>query len=364
MGPLASSETSTASDEQVAPPSRVDPPAAPPIAALPTDTTDVGRALLEADDEGGWIRIAFGFGLFIAFGLVAFLFFQPRDEAWRLCTETKPTHPDATIRHCGDVIAAAKQPVANLAKAHRLRAKAFLAIGEFASAEQDYSEALKTVTNDPALYAERGDVRFRNGLTKAAIEDFDAAIALDPAKAEPFIGRGNAELADAQPDKALESFTRALTLRPNAVEAVYRRALANVRLGMIADADADYSRALDLAPQNPNYWNARCWFRATQNIDLDLAVSDCDRALALKPDFAPAMDSRAFALLRLGRLDDALMAYNQAITAGTEYAWPFFGRGIVKKRLGDIAGAELDFALARERQPDIDAQYAAYGEAP
>lgn len=312
----------------------------------------------------GWTQVAIGTVIALALGAIAFALLEPRDDAWLKCDQAKAATPETTIRFCGAVITQATQSPDNLAIAHRKRAQAFLNIGEIASAEQDFTAALATQKTDASLYAQRGAARARNGLPDAAIEDFNSAIALEPRSHELFVSRGNAELASNQNEKALASFSQALAINPTAAEAVYRRALANARLDRIADAAEDYSRAIELSPKNASYWNARCWFRGTMMIDLDLALGDCDEAIRLKPSFVPAMDSRAFVLLRLGRLEDAKAAYDKAIAAETRYAWPYFGRGIAKKRLGDTAGAELDFAAARERQPDIDADYAAYGETP
>jgi tetratricopeptide (TPR) repeat protein len=302
--------------------------------------------------------------LIAAAAIVAYGSLTGTDYAWERCETAEAQSPEQRITDCGAVILAGSQPPKAMAFAYRTRGHAFYDIGEIASAVQDYGKALEIVTDDPTLYAERGFALLRNGLPNEAIADFTTAITLNAQLPEPLVGRGNAYLALGQPEPAAQDFSVALNLKPDLGEAVYRRALANLRMNRIADASADYDRALELAPKNPNYWNARCWFRATMSIDLDLALADCDAALKLKPGFAPALDSRAFVLLRLGRLEDALAAYDAAIAAETRYGWPYFGRGIVKKRLGDVAGADADFAAARERQPDIDQQYANYGEVP
>lgn len=302
--------------------------------------------------------------LLAAAGIVGYGALNATDQAWERCKSADARTAEQRIADCGSVILAGTQPANALAVAYRTRARAYFEVGEIASAVQDYGKALEVVTGDPALFAERGFARLRNGLPGEAIDDFSAAIALNGQMPEPLVGRGNAYLALGQPEPAAQDFSVALNLKPDLGEAVYRRALANLRMNRIADASADYDRALELAPKNPNYWNARCWFRATMSIDLDLALGDCDQALTLKPGFAPALDSRAFVLLRLGRLEAARAAYDQAIAAESRYAWPYFGRGIVKKRLGDAEGAEADFAAARERQADIEQQYANYGEVP
>jgi tetratricopeptide (TPR) repeat protein len=311
-----------------------------------------------------WAVPAAGVLIAVAGSIAAYLWMSGDNRAWENCKTLDKRTPEQRIQDCGAVILGGEKPARAMAQARRIRGRAFFDIGEVASAVQDYSDALSAVTDDATLYSERGFAHLRNGQPDKAIADFNAAVGLDASLVEPLIGRGNAYLALKQPEQAVQDFSVAVTLKPDFAEAFYRRALANVRLNNIAEASADYDRALELSPNLPSYWNARCWFRATMSIDLDLALADCEQALKLRPTFAPAMDSRAFVLLRLGRLEDALAAYDKAIAAESRYAWPYFGRGIVKKRLGDEAGATADFTKAEALQPGIAQQYANYGETP
>jgi tetratricopeptide (TPR) repeat protein len=309
------------------------------------------------------LMLALGLGLFAA-AVAAYFMTAKADQNWLACKSPETVEPAQIVETCGAVLLTGEKPPQVLAFAHRKRAGAFLKLGEIALAVRDYSGALEHVRDDAVLYAERGAAQMRNGQPQQAADDFTAALGLDPNLWEMSLARGRAYLALNQTEQAIADFTQALAVNPAADDAVYRRAIAQVRLERLAEAAADYDRALELAPNNPSYWNARCWFRASMGIDMDLALQDCDQALKLKANFAPAMDSRAFVLLRLGRWEDALAAYDKAIAVETRYAWPYFGRGLVKKRLGDEVGAQADFDAARAIQPDIDQQYANYGETP
>jgi tetratricopeptide (TPR) repeat protein len=65
-------------------------------------------------------------------------------------------------------------------------------------------------------------------------------------------------------------------------------------------------------------------------------------------------------LLKLGKLDEALDAYNQAI-AKNEGASSLMGRAFVYLQKGDRARAEGDAAAARKLTPKIDETFAQYG---
>jgi tetratricopeptide (TPR) repeat protein len=333
-------------------------PDAPAAAAAPAPAAPKKR----------WIdwRVLGGLAVVVAIaaGAAVYLFLPANDAAWKNCTSKEARKPEDRIHDCGEVILSAALPKASLAQAHRIRARAFFDVGEAASAVVDYDAAIAVIANDAGLLSERGFALLRNGQPAKAVEDFSAAIGMNPSQLEPVVGRGNALLALGQAELAVQDFSTAISLKPDFAEAYYRRAQASARMSRVADADADYDKAIELSPGNYKYLNARCWFRATMSIDLDLALADCEAALKLKPHFPPALDSRAFVLLRLGRLDAALAAYDETLSHETRYAWPYFGRGLVKKRMGDAVGAQADFDHAVQMQENIAEEYAKYGETP
>ena len=65
-------------------------------------------------------------------------------------------------------------------------------------------------------------------------------------------------------------------------------------------------------------------------------------------------------LLKLGRLDEALQAYDKAVASGTG-APSLMGRAFVYLRKGDRAHADADAAAARKMVATIDERFASYG---
>jgi cytochrome c-type biogenesis protein CcmH/NrfG len=93
---------------------------------------------------------------------------------------------------------------------------------------------------------------------------------------------------------------------------------------------------------------------------LDSALQDCRDALKLSPGAGQILDSLGMVLLKLGRLDEALDAYNQAVAKNTGAA-SLMGRAFVYLHKGDTAHAEADAAAARKIAGDIDDTFAEYG---
>jgi tetratricopeptide (TPR) repeat protein len=112
--------------------------------------------------------------------------------------------------------------------------------------------------------------------------------------------------------------------------------------------------------KTPTDFNNLCWAKATAGVMLESALQDCREALKLKPDNGPYFDSLGMVLLKLGKLDEALGAYNQAVAKSTG-ADSLMGRAMVYARKGDRSHANADAVAARRLYPEIDADFAKYG---
>jgi len=197
----------------------------------------------------------------------------------------------------------------------------------FDSAQRDCSEAIGHEPDNPGPYKLRGEASLFQGRYEHALEDLNYAIALDSTDAESYAARGQA--------------FRLMRQYPRAV--------------------ADFDKAIAIAPQNPAYWNGRCWIRAEMGKRLALALRDCTKAQHLTPQFAAAFDSRGLVHLRLRRYARAIQDYTRAISLRPEFATSFFGRGLARLHLNRIADGRRDIRQARRIDPDIDDFYARMG---
>jgi tetratricopeptide (TPR) repeat protein len=86
------------------------------------------------------------------------------------------------------------------------------------------------------------------------------------------------------------------------------------------------------------------------------ALEACDRALALKPDYAEALLNRGNALAALGRADEALQSFEQAIKLRPGYAPALINSAQLLQRFGRRREAIVNFDRAfAVHQPDADA---------
>ena len=91
--------------------------------------------------------------------------------------------------------------------------------------------------------------------------------------------------------------------------------------------------------------------------DLDAAIRDYDRAIALKPDFFDAYCNRGNACASAGRTDDAIRDLDKAIALKPDSAIVWYNRGNAYGLQGRDTEALHDYDKAIALQPDFSGAY-------
>ena len=103
-------------------------------------------------------------------------------------------------------------------------------------------DRVATLINRGVVFNHRGDFT-------AAIADFEAALALDPAASAAYVNRGNTYFYSRQFDRAIEDYSTSLQMNPrNPHLAHYNRGLVNEAMREGKLAFADFLRANELQP--------------------------------------------------------------------------------------------------------------------
>lgn len=235
----------------------------------------------------------------------------------------------------------------------------------------DYKGAIAALTKQIALlpsveaYLARSAARKELGDIAGALADAEEARKLDPASQGAVFSvamlvaeRGDVAKASAMLDEriALGGKTRD----------DYRMAKATVvgEFGDAAAAIAELDALIAAKPGVPNLLNARCWIKATRNVQVDTALKDCTSAMELSDSTAAILDSRALVWMRLGRDEDALRDLDAALLQVPGMGSSRFLRAIVNKRMGQAAAAAADLAVARQMSPSTERDYARFGLKP
>jgi tetratricopeptide (TPR) repeat protein len=256
------------------------------------------------------------------------------------------------------------------------RSLAYQQLGRLREALADVEAILARSASDRRALSLRTRLLAALGDIEAALQAADAMVAAAPD--EPYPVALKAELL-ARAGRAADSkaaYARALSLLDRQIAAVpadqsgQRNELKAGRAALFAEsgeprrAVEEVTQLLRILVDSAHLLNLRCWARAMANIELDLALRDCNRALEIDPGNPAVADSRGYVKLRLGRLDEAMVDFNAALGWQPRLAASLYGRGLAKLRKGDRAGGEADLAAARRRSFDIDAQFGRYGLSP
>jgi tetratricopeptide (TPR) repeat protein len=230
-----------------------------------------------------------------------------------------------------------------------VKARCHDTLGQYEQARAAYSTCAALRPNSAEAVAARGNLAFRNGkeLDQALI-DLNRAIQLDPHLAEYRLNRAillrgikkyaealkdldllaqdpnapsrvyfiRAQVREASGDKAGAADDRAVFMKhePRDPVSFVTRGLARAKDDPEA-ALADFRAAERLDPFHPDALLNQAWLLGEKMNRPADALAACDRFLALYPDHPNGRGGRAVLLARLGRLDDAVAAARQNLSA-------------------------------------------------
>ncbi|NRQ36974.1 tetratricopeptide repeat protein [Nonomuraea sp. NN258] len=209
------------------------------------------------------------------------------------------------------------------------------------------------------LLANRGQLLAALGRTKEALDDYAAAIAIDPLFPDYYLERGNLHYRLGRHDDALADYERALRVGPPLPEAYYNRSELRTVRGDVDGALADLGHVIELDPAYLDAYINRAGLLAALERDEE-ARADVTAGLALAP-------GSPYLLAILGQLDTAAGNHAEARRAldlavdyapGLAAAWG--NRGVLRFTVGDVEGAVADLtrAIELDPQPDLHANRA------
>jgi predicted O-linked N-acetylglucosamine transferase (SPINDLY family) len=161
------------------------------------------------------------------------------------------------------------------------------------------------------LYRRASQLHAANRLPEA-LENYNAALAIEPDFPEALYNRGIALWALGRPEEALESTGQAVKARPHYFEALYNRGVMLQQLGRHAEALQNYEAAHGLRPRDVAVLNNRAG--ALQSLGRFLeALASCDAALKIAPHRAGLHYNRGTILDFLDRHEEAAACFEQVL---------------------------------------------------
>jgi predicted O-linked N-acetylglucosamine transferase (SPINDLY family) len=187
-----------------------------------------------------------------------------------------------------------------------------LHISELASAEEEAQIALGQAPNEVTLLNMLGVIQKRRGRFTEAMETFRKGIALEPSNHSPWYNLGNTFLTIGEFPQAAEALKRASELKKDSeTTRLYGQAL--IGMGEHDMGMAAFARASQLDPKNCRVHTSRAV--ALQRIGAPDAevLAEIDSAIALEPNNAEHMRSKAAYFQRRSRFADAEAVHKELL---------------------------------------------------
>lgn len=171
---------------------------------------------------------------------------------------------------------------------------------------------------------------------------FQSAVAAVPRSARAHMELGSALGHLGRLEESRRHFGEALAIHPGYTVAAYNFGNALVRSGRFTEAEAAYRRALEQDPRLGRAWhNIALVYRVLQRHG-DSADA-FGRAVELSPKHPALRVEHGEALLAAGRNDEAIAAYDAAISLGGDTALVRFNRGVARQRVQGCQTAVEDY---------------------
>ncbi len=274
---------------------------------------------------------------------------------------------DLSVSHAAESTEATNTAQPTDADGYNRRAAAFAARRQFDLAFADYDRAIELQPNDSKNFHDRGVTRLQNGQPVLAMGDFDHALQLNPTDPLTLILRGQLRLNNKDEPGATADFEEVVKLAPTDPSLTLKIARAYESNHQYATAIARLDHwIVDNAKDDriPEALHARCWCRAALGVDLQLALADCDKAIARGDADSSTRVSRGLVRLRLGDFDKSITDFKEAVKLQPKNAWPQYGLALAELKKGDQGQGEADLKAAAILDTSIAARYKVLGLAP
>lgn len=276
------------------------------------------------------------------------------------------TQGEAQVTACTAALQASDPNGSEAARILTNRGGAYGLLHKYDLALADLNRALEITPSLIEARTNRGVVYVLQRRYEDAVKELDYVLKYNSLSYAPLVNRASANLMLGRLPLAAKDANEAIRIHPGNASGFRVRSMIHYVKGEYEEGEADLRHAVQLAPDSKNDFtdmNIHCWSLAMQNRELETALAECDKAVALEPNNAQVLDSRGLAYFRLNRFDDAIRDFDAAVANDAGMAPSLYVRGIIKRQRHDPSG-DADIAAARAIWPAIDQLFAHAGIKP
>lgn len=162
-------------------------------------------------------------------------------------------------------------------------------------------------------------------------------------------------------EQAIDAYTEYLVLNPTDLKTLYNRGRAYQELGKDEQALEDFMKVVKEDPTNVNALLSIANDYYHRIHDYENAIFYSDKVLKISGN-AMAFTLKGQSFQRLGKLNEAMQAYNDAISTTETYGDAYISRGSLFVYLNQDERACRDFQQARALDANVDDYISKYCE--
>ncbi|HMA94264.1 MAG TPA: tetratricopeptide repeat protein, partial [Polyangiaceae bacterium] len=261
------------------------------------------------------------------------------------------------------VLATAQEKLPRMPKIHDAIGQLALAEGRYASAVEQFKQALALDSKDLSVKFRLGTALRKNRKFEAAAKVFEEVAAIDRDYPGLALERGQLYEASGQTEEALRAFESALTKAPNDPDLMLRVGCGKITAGRPQEAEQLLKKVLEQRPTSAETHHCLGRAQLLDGSNLATALRTLERAVELDPHRAEYHLYVGWAANEAGRVALAEQALKKALELDQGLGDAYWQRGILRYRQGAVKDAVADLTRALELMPGRYEAHAALADA-
>jgi tetratricopeptide (TPR) repeat protein len=261
------------------------------------------------------------------------------------------------------VLAAAQEKLPRMPKIHEALGQLALAEGRYAAAVQEFNAAAALDPTDLGIKFRLGVALRKNREFEAATKVFDDLTAADRDYPGLALERGQLYEASGQTEEALRAFESALAKAPTDPDLMLRVGCGKVAAGQAQQSEQLLKKVLEQRPTSAETHHCLGRAQLLEGTNLALALRTLERAAELDPHRAEYYLYVGWAANEAGRVAVAEQALKKALELDQGLGDAYWQRGILRYRQGAVKDAVVDLTRALELRPGRYEAHAALADA-
>lgn len=214
-------------------------------------------------------------------------------------------------------------------------------------------DAKKRELTDKFRVTSELDEKYKAGLYKEAIKEYDAAIKKNKASSDLFLGRAKCYEKTNDLSRAMKDYDESYRLDPSNLETIQRRAALYRHNGDFFKALTDYKTYLTINKENTDVYEEMADLRMLINKNAGEAIKDLDDGIAIDPKASALYLKKGLLLFDKNDYHAADNNFSTVIKLDSNNALAYYNRGKCQLMLNNPVTAGVDFDAARQK--DLDA---------